>query len=291
MNRKISLLLAILLIFTGVNVSAAKMYALDGREADVHPDDVQAWKNVGWYTAPVMKVYALDGREAVIAKADYPAWHAVGWYDTPSVMVYAPDGRTAVIAKTLLPSWKSVGWYDRPVMTVYAPDGRTAVIYKSDYPAWNAVGLVDKTLDMIYSKTVNSLYIKWKNIDSWAYPRYCYYDIDKDGTPELVFDNGLYEAGRYYEIYTYKNGIVQYVDEIGGSHTAAATVPNKNGLLLMWGHMGYEGASTIQLTGGKLYNTTILKERESQDYAEPWELIPGSVYLDMKYVVTPSWAY
>jgi len=108
MKRKIALLLAVLFIFMGVNVSAVKMYALDGREANVHPDDVKAWQKVGWYTQPVMKVYALDGRETVISKSDFTAWNKVGWYDAPSMVVYAPDGRTQVIKNQPLQTGKKL---------------------------------------------------------------------------------------------------------------------------------------------------------------------------------------
>jgi len=291
MKRKIALLLAVLFIFMGVNVSAVKMYALDGRVADVHPDDVEAWKKVCWYTQPVMKVYALDGREQVIAKSDYPAWNKVGWYDAPSMVVYAPDGRSQVIYKSAFPDWKKVGWYEKPVMYVYAPDGRNTIIYRSDYPAWNKVGWLDKTIDMIYSSTVQTLYNKWKNISSWAYPMYCYYDIDKDGTPELIFDNALDEASRSYFIYTYKNNSVKYIGKIDGGHGSLYTVPGKNGILFKWGQMGVEGASTYKIVNGSLQKTVILQNRESYPYVESWQLISGSTYIDMKYVVKPSWAY
>ena len=178
MKKIISLIIAMILLISSVYTSFAvtTMYAPDGRTANINDNDVEAWKNVGWYDYPVATVYAPDGRYAVISKNAVQAWKNVGWYDYPVVTMYAPDGRTAVISKNAVQDWKNVGWYDYPVVTVYAPDGRTAVISKNAVNDWIKVGWLTSPL----KKNTMSPEGFWvKNYEF------------------VVFQNGYYSSGAY----------------------------------------------------------------------------------------------
>jgi hypothetical protein len=53
-------------------------------------------------------------------------------------------------------------------------------------------------------------------MDFSPYPSYTIYDINKDGIPELIYNDGMYEAARQFHVYTYQNGKVVFV----GSHSA-----------------------------------------------------------------------
>jgi len=198
MKRKIALLLAVLFIFMGVNVSAVKMYSVYGKTSSVHPDDVSTWKKVGWYEYPVVKVYALDGRTEVISKSALKDWKAVGWYDYPVMKVYAPDGRTQVISKSAFSDWRKVGWYNKRIMTPYTHyNNKINEYYRAMY--------VD----------ANVYYPTWHNhkpINSYSYGNlyYALHDINGDSIPELVISvddirsESLYDILDVYTLYNDK---------------------------------------------------------------------------------------
>jgi len=205
MKRKIALLLAVLFIFMGVNVSAVKMYSVYGKTSSVHPDDVSTWKKVGWYEYPVVKVYALDGRTEVISKSALKDWKAVGWYDYPVMKVYAPDGRTQVISKSAFSDWRKVGWYNKRIMTPYTHyNNKINEYYRAMY--------VDD--DVYYStwkdySSINRYIISYERRNPEAKIYYALHDINWDSVPELVIAmESPYPDGvrRILDIYTLNNG-------------------------------------------------------------------------------------
>lgn len=58
------------------------MYAPDGRTIEVGVQEIETYKNVGWYTEPVVTMYAADGRTIVVFENEVPAYRNVGWYET-----------------------------------------------------------------------------------------------------------------------------------------------------------------------------------------------------------------
>ena len=84
MKRLLTFILASVLAVSALSVTASAayvtMYAQDGRTISVHDSQVQAYKNVGWYTEPFVTMYALDGRRIQVQKSQVGAYQKVGWY-------------------------------------------------------------------------------------------------------------------------------------------------------------------------------------------------------------------
>ena len=137
------------------------MHSADGREIEVPDSQVEAYKNVGWYTPvtmyapdgsttyalvsqvwqytsngwytePVMYVYSLDGRVITIYKSELQSYLNVGWYQSePNVTIYHPNGSSKQVPATQVQQHSASGWYTYPVITVYKTDGSSLVIEKS----------------------------------------------------------------------------------------------------------------------------------------------------------------
>ncbi len=118
---------------------------------------------------------------------------------------------------------------------------------------------------------------------------YLVYDIDKDGTPELIVKTGTCEADYHGALYTLRDGsAVQVGEEFGLGHSSFYSDPGENGIILMWGHMGYASAVRISLSDGyteeTLYEDNLnprLEEDPDADYIYPGDVIPGSLYLTL----------
>lgn len=118
---------------------------------------------------------------------------------------------------------------------------------------------------------------------------YLVYDVDKDGTPELVVKTGTCEADYHGALYTFRDGhAFQVGEELGLGHSAFYSDPGENGIILMWGHMGAASAVRISVADGYaeelLYEDDLnarLQEDPDADYIYPGDVIPGSVYLTM----------
>ena len=118
---------------------------------------------------------------------------------------------------------------------------------------------------------------------------YLAYDVDKDGTPELIVKTGTCEADYHGALYTFRNGqAVQVGEELGLGHSAFYSDPGENGIILMYGHMGYASASRLKLAEGLteelLYEDNLnerLEQDENAEYVYPGDVIAGSVYLTL----------
>ncbi|MDD6214720.1 MAG: polysaccharide deacetylase family protein [Firmicutes bacterium] len=70
---------------TRENPDVTLMYAMDGRTIVVGNDDVEAYKNVGWYTDisdVTSTLYANDGRSITVFRDEIAAYLKVGWFRT-----------------------------------------------------------------------------------------------------------------------------------------------------------------------------------------------------------------
>ncbi len=123
-----------------LNKKTVTMYAADGRTLSVKTNEIEAYKNVGWYIEPVTIMYAMDGRTLVVANREIEAYKNVGWYVEPTVVMYAADGRTLDVKRWEIELYQSVGWYIEPVTIMYAVDGRTLVVAKREIEAYKNVG-------------------------------------------------------------------------------------------------------------------------------------------------------
>ena len=127
-------------------------------------------------------------------------------------------------------------------------------------------------------------------VDDFGYGptlEYLIYDVDKDGSPELVVKAGTCEADYHGALYTFRNGhAFQVGEELGLGHSSFYTDPGENGIILMVGHMGYAWAERLSITDGfaseTLYEDNLNARLESDPdaaYVYPGDVIPGSVYL------------
>ena len=119
---------------------------------------------------------------------------------------------------------------------------------------------------------------------------YLLYDIDKDSTPELIVKTGTCEADYHGAIYTFRDGrAFAAEEELGLGHSSFYSDPGENGVILMYGHMGYASAERVSLTengcvGEELYEDNLnerLQEDPGAEYVYPGDVIPGSVYLTL----------
>lgn len=119
---------------------------------------------------------------------------------------------------------------------------------------------------------------------------YLVYDIDKDFIPELLVKFGTCEADFHGAIYSFRNGqAIAVSDELGLGHSSFYSDPGENGIIQMYGHMGYAGAARLSLVGGGIVSETLyednlntrLEKDPDADYIYPGDVIPGSVYLTL----------
>jgi hypothetical protein len=100
---------------------------------------------------------------------------------------------------------------------------------------------------------------------------YGYTDIDNDGTPEMVLFTPGYEADKKLKVFTYDSGSVTEVGELGLGHTSVYAYPGHNGMVLHYGHMGYEAYSVVSIENGELrtkdYGSRELTENEDYVYS------------------------
>ena len=108
-----------------------------------------------------------------------------------------------------------------------------------------------------------------KNGPSW----YTFYDMDKNGIPELIIKTGDYEAEYTYEFYSYNNGIV-YCGTIGAGHSNLAIPDSENGLWLCYQQMGYSSRWLLTLVDYKVNKSTLFEGREA-DETEKLDYLQG----------------
>lgn len=203
--KKSIIVLLLLMLTLSTNAYAYTMYALDGRTIEISYNDADAWRNVGWYDAPVTTMYAPDGRTEVIYKSDVAAWERVGWYDGNKIInIYSPDGRTIAIYGYQLQSYKDVGWYDYPVVYLYSSDGRSILVDKASIPEWNKVGWYTAPASG-KSQLLGMLY------GTWIAENESYYA----GVPFMDFYGDSLDRGWSYEYYSY--GTIMSVTLVGNN--------------------------------------------------------------------------
>ncbi len=266
-----------------INASALTMYAPDGRVAQVNSEDVQAWKDVGWYEEPVRVMYAPDGRWEYVVVSAVDAWVAVGWSTEPFKTMYAIDGRYEPVRESQVQAWKNVGWYEEPVQYMYAVDGRCEIVGKSQVQAWKNVGWYEEPVQYMYSKdgrceiVAKSQVEAWKKVGWYPYPvkveiinynkiysgilktklasehsfeaSFSLIYVDGDNIPELVYrDNGSHVAGA--ELFTI-NGTYGVSLGVFGEFGDLYYKHKANRFTSQYWGMGGEFISLYQIYNGK----------------------------------------
>ena len=111
--------------------------------------------------------------------------------------------------------------------------------------------------------------------------RYCLYDIDKDGVPELLLRLGTCEADFQGNVYGFNGETVQFLGSIPLSHSSFYSYPSGNGVLTHAGHMGYAAGYRYYLDWGALQSEEINADFVDArgEYIDMSEIIPGAAYI------------
>lgn len=129
------------------------------------------------------------------------------------------------------------------------------------------------------------------DFEDYTYAQYFIYDIDKDGIPEIIVDDGMDEASRTAFIYKYVNGEAAFLGSVYSGYSTFSTVPNQNGVMLWGGHMDHLTASIISIEGNQLTQRVIADRMLYGEYDQPWEILSGSEFInsdDVTNIVTIS---
>ncbi|MCM1090936.1 MAG: hypothetical protein NC092_05560 [Butyrivibrio sp.] len=116
---------------------------------------------------------------------------------------------------------------------------------------------------------------------------YYLYDIDKDGIPELLLQQGGGEADYSADIYTWRAGETVCLGTIGMGHTSLYTWEGENAIMSYWAHMGVAFVTKISVDGNGLSQDDFFREdindalREDSDvwYTDVEDLAPDCVGL------------
>lgn len=156
------------------------MYASDGRTISINADDIQLWKNVGWFEtaedAKIITMYSMDGRTIDIPQYYRKAYNDVGWYDTKeevTVTMYSMDGRSLVVYKDFAEAHHNVGWYynlSDVTVKMYDTDGNEYTVYKDNVAAEIEKGLTTNIHDVrqiMFSADGRFLYVKFDEVEAY----------------------------------------------------------------------------------------------------------------------------
>ena len=118
----------------------------------------------------------------------------------------------------------------------------------------------------------------------------CYwlYDMDKDGVPELIIRYGHDESSFYGKVYTFADGKAQLINELPMGHSSLYGIPDENGLLRHWAHMGCAEYSMWTLNGEELSYESLFDEDINEKLAadeDAWytpadEIVEGAYHLN-----------
>lgn len=147
-------------------------------------------------------------------------------------------------------------------------------VYVEDYDEnWfyikkgNLIGYVSG--DYLKCAFVNYMKILYDTYIMYSEYNECYFfDINKDGTTELIVQNGTCEADYQYDIYTAKNNSAVYVDTISAGHSGLFESDNGD-LIIQYAQMGYEAVSSISMENGKITITELYSKSTVVDYSNP----------------------
>ena len=113
---------------------------------------------------------------------------------------------------------------------------------------------------------------------------YALYDMDKDGIPELLIRVGDCEANYEGRIYCYADGSCRLLGSVGLGHGSFWTDPEREGLIVAYGHMGSCSALRIWFDEGglqteALYQMDLNEHPELREFPKPADYVDGSVRI------------
>lgn len=119
-----------------------------------------------------------------------------------------------------------------------------------------------------YQNLVNDVY------DTYGeFCDYSLYDIDKNGTPELILLEGTCEADYYNYVYTYEDGRAVLLDKLLGSMNFYG-MPDQNGMITVRGKQGYQCVDQITISGEKLVDNELFhgEVTDGEYYSNEYEI-------------------
>lgn len=170
MKKIISLILLLSMILAAMPAGAyaVTLYAPDGRTISVHDYEVDAYKAVGWYDAPVCKIYSSNNVASIISKSDLPYYQSQGWSQDYIVTLYSVDGRQTNVWSTEVQSYVALGWYTEPVCVIYSPvSHQSAVIYKSELQTYINLGWLEDGAVTLYSPNGATAMVRRTEVPSY----------------------------------------------------------------------------------------------------------------------------
>lgn len=117
--------------------------------------------------------------------------------------------------------------------------------------------------------------------DRQPYIYYSLYDIDEDGTPELIVVNGDYGMGRFADVFTCRDGEAVFLGDSYCGNGSLNTWPGKNAMLYTYGQMGLFIATEIYIENGALERREIFRGEfaSTLEYPALEDFAPGSQNL------------
>jgi serpin B len=106
-------------------------------------------------------------------------------------------------------------------------------------------------------------------------------DIDRNAIPELMIETYTCEADRKIEVYTYNNNNIVYLGCFGSSQMVFYKMNNKDYILGVYGHMGYEQTYKIYINNNSIQKEMLGNEREisqNEGYTEGDILLEKTSY-------------
>ncbi len=218
--------------FAVTSAKVRMMYAADGRELYVAEDEVEAYKEVGWFTAPPVWMYAADGRQLLVSGDEIEAYKEVGWFRQPPVLMYAGDGRTLYVSEDEVAMYQEVGWYLEPMCTMYAPYDRTVVVPTWQVQAYVNVGWFTTYDEALYNEVIPVIQRAMREKDySWAISE-CEYALYNFWEYDSVFYDDIYN-NKYAAMDAWRASVKQpvvvtysYVSDSNGTKQANISLRN-----------------------------------------------------------------
>ncbi len=112
----------------------------------------------------------------------------------------------------------------------------------------------DKDYCIYRNFAIDNYETKWsKNYKDYIYAEFTMFDIDEDGTEELIVHEGTSEQSRKYHFYTIKGKEIISLGSLGAWH---ATLCDNDGYLIKYDGMGGEGNYyTVAIENGQITET------------------------------------
>ena len=190
------------------------MYAADGRTMVISKAEVDAYKNVGWYTEPVCTMYAADGRTIVISKAEVETYKNIGWYlpydlneNEKSViraMLYGIGNNsignitnvsdTYLVKSILSTSHAEYNSFNSAIMVNYTENDSLYSISENE---------MRKAMKLMYSRQLN-YHVAANDLENISSDKYTYYSPNgRGGYGEIIINNILGDDKKFIVNYMY----------------------------------------------------------------------------------------